>query len=168
MPLYDEYRAVKRKRHLQQRVFDLPTARRTLPLVRRIAADVVERQARLAHHELLKRRLERSRGNGWPNRQTRYWLHEELSRQRITLRQTIAELAELGAELLDGVLGVVGFPTIVNGSLAYLVFRMEDDDVRYWRYRDQAKLRPIPENWGASWRQEPLDRSPLRQRRRDA
>jgi hypothetical protein len=161
MPLYDEYRAAKRKRRLQRMVFDVPTARRMLPLLRRITADVVEQQARLAHYELLDRRLGRCHGNAWSKRQTRYWLQDELTRERTALRQTLAELTRLGTVLLDGVHGVVGFPTIVNGSLAYLVFRTEDDDVRYWRYRDQAKLRPIPENWGAIWRQQPLDRSPV-------
>lgn len=168
MPLYDEYRAVKRKQRLQSTIFDLPAARRTLPLLRRIVADVVGQQARLAHHELLLRRLGRGRVNGWPERQTRFWLQDELGRQRALLRQTMAELTGLGAVLLDGALGIVGFPTIVNGSLAYLVYRMEDDDVRFWRYRDQAKLRPVPENWGAVRRQYPLERSPLRPRQRDA
>jgi hypothetical protein len=74
-------------------------------------------------------------------------LEDEIRELRADLRSVIDELHRVGATLLDPVRGEIGFPTIVNGSLAYLVYRAEDDAIRHWRYRDQAKLRELPTHW---------------------
>lgn len=145
MPSFEESSRVRRRGRPTTKIFDLPMARATLPLVRRILSDVVARHARIAH---LKLDMERRRGGGtWEEAKAGHRVADELSVQKVGLRDLLAEMAALGVELLDPLHGFAGFPTIVNGSLAYLVHRSSDEDILYWRYRDQDKLRPIPVSW---------------------
>ena len=130
-----------------QTVFDVTLAHEALPLVRRIVADIARQKVRLNQAQTERRRLMVSSAEG-PRR--RFQLEDEIRELRTELRSVIDELHRVGATLLDAVRGEIGFPTIVNGSLAYLVYRAEDDAILHWRYRDQAKLRALPNHWLAA------------------
>ena len=146
MPAFEESSRLRRPARAERKVFDLPTACTMLPLVRRIVSDIVGEHSRFAHLQLqAKRHAEQT--SSWEAKKALYRLHDEISASRAALRSVQEELTDLGAVLLDPVHGTAGFPTIVNGSLAYLVYQASLDDIRHWRYRDQPKLRPIPESW---------------------
>jgi hypothetical protein len=129
-----------------QTVFDVRLADDALPLVKRIIADIALGKSRLLAAQTQRRALAVPASGTSAGRQ-RFLLDDEIRERRTQLRQVIDELHHVGATLLDPIRGEVGFPSIVNGSLAYLVYRAGEDRVNYWRYRDQAKLRPVPGHW---------------------
>lgn len=140
-------RRVSRSVRPLQTVFDVTLAHEALPLVRRIVTDIARHKIRLNGAQLERRRLSTEAAE---NPRRRFQLEDEIRELRNELRSVIDELHRVGATLLDPVRGEIGFPTIVNGSLAYLVYRAEDDAILHWRYRDQAKLRALPEHWKAT------------------
>lgn len=128
----------RRSRRIRPQIlFDAQAAQRSLPLVRRILTDLVAAQARRA---FLARQ---PAGLG----SERFARADEIASLDRRLSETREEIARLGARVLDSARGVVGFPTLVNGGLAYLVYRVEDTDLRDWRFIDQPRLRPIPAEW---------------------
>lgn len=141
-------------------VFDYSLACQAIPLIRRIARDIVNRNDLLrASREELR---QRSQGNAVLTPRQRFQLEDAVRELRAQLRSLIDELHRVGVTLLDPSLGEVGFPTIVNGSLAYLVYRTTDDAVQSWRYRDQRRLRPLPVHWKTtSLAQEPTEEEGL-------
>lgn len=147
MPSYEESSRTRRSARRRPIVFELPVADQMLPLVQRIVADIVERSVRLGHLRLESQRERANTSKSWQRRCNRFKIEDQIQHDEKCLEDLRQELSDLGIKLLDAPHGIVGFPTIVNGSLAYLVYRHEDDGVWYWRYRDQPKLRPIPECW---------------------
>jgi hypothetical protein len=141
-----ESRRVRSTCRPMQTTFDVALAVDALPLVRRIVQDIRRLRTRLVQAQAEQRQFRnRERVADHPGK--RFLLADEIRQLRDELRGVIDELHRVGATLLDSVRGDIGFPTIVNGSLAYLVYRSEDDAIAYWRYRDQPKLRPIPSQW---------------------
>jgi hypothetical protein len=130
LPSFEESSRVRRNVRRGRRVFELNDARRMLPLVRRILADALE-----ARSETLRLRKAGAAGG------------VALAEKCETAAALIAEGRKLGVDILDGAIGTAGFPTIINGSLAYFIYRHEDDDVYAWRYRDQPTMRAIPGSW---------------------
>lgn len=126
-------------------VFDLALAEDALPLVQRVLADITGIKSKLIGWESERRQLRKTSTASETRR--RFTIEDEIRDARQSLRGTIDELHQIGVTLLDSVRGEVGFPTIVNGSLAYLYFRVGGEQLSHWRYRDQAKLRPIPPHW---------------------
>lgn len=142
-PSFDEPARTRTRRRVERRIFDVPAARATLPLVQHILADLVRRRVELVH--LLRERDAKAKA-GSPER---HRLSAAVETARGALETIRDELRRLGVVVLDLGQGQVGYPTIVNGALAYLVYRHEDQDLRDWRYRDQPRLRPIPRSWFA-------------------
>ena len=90
-----------------------------LPLVGRIAKDIVQHHERLARMTPEYARLERNRRSlNWPQRSRRYQLEEEIAAAQGELRTVQAELEALGVVLLEPAVGLVGFPTMVNERAA--------------------------------------------------
>lgn len=147
MPSFEESARLRRRSRGAKSFYDLCGARRTLPLLRRVLGDVVAVNARLAHQRRDLEKLQTSRRKDWHIRQEQLRLTDAIRSTRRQLGTARGELESLGPKVLDSAHGIVGFPTIVNGSLAFLVFRHEDEDFRFWRYRDQPKLREIPSGW---------------------
>ncbi|HEX5272214.1 MAG TPA: DUF2203 family protein, partial [Gemmataceae bacterium] len=103
------------KRGSHDRVLTWAAANRMLPLVRRVVADVLDCQRRLALMHPEKDRLDRHRNDlSWPERARRYHLDEDIASDERALRAAFAELEALGVALLDVETGRVGFPTKVN------------------------------------------------------
>src|SRR5687768_1164894 len=92
------------------RVFTWHACRAMLPLVERIAQDILE------HHQSLHHRLrpemahleENRRHLAWPQRARRYQLEEQIAATEQQLRALLAELEALGVDLLDPETGLVG------------------------------------------------------------
>ncbi|HVS40230.1 MAG TPA: DUF2203 family protein [Gemmataceae bacterium] len=119
-----------------------------LPLVGRIAADMVQLHDRLARLRPEKNRLDRMRRTlAWPDRARRYELQEETAAVLRDLQDASAELDVLGVALLNGPTGMVGFPTMVNDRPAYFSWRPGEETLAFWNYADDLVRRPVPAAW---------------------
>jgi hypothetical protein len=119
-----------------------------LPLVERIAGDVVRQHDRLALLQPEKKRLDRNRWTlAWPDRARRYRLEEETAEAERELLDATAELEVLGLTLLHGPTGLIGFPTVVNDRAAYFSWRPGEEKLEFWNYADDLVRRPVPPAW---------------------
>ena len=129
-------------------VLSLKTVSKMLPLVRRIAGDIVTRHASLAKMQPEEDRLDRQRHSlDWPMRQRRYQVKEEIAGAEKELEILLSELRELGAVCLSETEGRIGFPTLVNNRRAYFSWIGDDKDLHSWRFADEETDRPIPASW---------------------
>jgi hypothetical protein len=130
--------------------FTVASANRTLPLVRAIVTDIVglyrdvsERKARL---QSLRR------GRSEPSRQPDVYREEveqaqsDLDKDVERLQQFVDELQELGIELKDPRVGLVDFPTVMDGEAAYLCWKLGESEVEFWHTPDSglAGRQPLP------------------------
>jgi hypothetical protein len=130
-----------------------------LPLVSRIAADIVAHHSYLALLRPELAQLERSRRQlDWPQRSRRYEAEEELAAREGALIQVCAELERLGVVLLHGPSGLVGFPTLVNDRRAYFSWRPGEEGLTWWNFAGETQRHPVPADWKGP--------SPLRRPRR--
>lgn len=126
-----------------------------LPLVGRIARDVVRYHRQLATLQPERGRLDRARhGLDWPGRARRYQVQEEIVALEKDLLAALAELEALGLSLLDGPNGLVGFPTLVNDRRAYFSWQLGEESLEFWNYAGDTIRRPVP----ASWTKAPRER----------
>jgi hypothetical protein len=129
-------------------VLSLGTARRMVPLLRRIVADILIHQHILAELGPEQDWLDEQRRKlSWPQRQRRYQVHEEVAAARRELEEALAELEVLGVALVDVHEGRVGLPTVVNNRLAYFSWKPGENTVQYWHFPAEAIRRPIPASW---------------------
>ena len=127
---------------------DLPTARRMLPLVKGIVADLID--ARNTRDRLTEEQdlLDGTRLSlDWAGRQRRYAVADDLSRAEKTLSAAVTELTGLGLRLADEATGAVDFPTRINGRPAAFAWQPGDELVGHWRYADEDRRRAIPADW---------------------
>src|SRR5215208_1317742 len=115
--------------------FTVEQANRTLPLVRKIVEDVV-RQHRLWREKILELDLVASTARAGEPRQRA----EELERDAQVLAREIdgfqRELEELGISLKDRRLGLVDFPSEMNGRSVLLCWRLGEPEVQFWHEVD--------------------------------
>jgi hypothetical protein len=136
----------------------LATARRMLPLVRRIVGDLLNARRRLAQLLPEQTRLDRLRRTlAWPERARRYQLREEVADQEQYLQDALAELEVLGLALLEPAEGRVGFPAAVNDRRAFFLWQAGEETVRGWQFVGEFVSRPIPAAWLEA---EPVTSSP--------
>jgi hypothetical protein len=132
----------------RDRVMNLETARRMVPLVQRIVADILARQHSLDLLLPEQERLDRTkRSLAWPERRRRYQVREDVAQAELALEAAGAELQELGVALLDPVVGRVGFPTVVNEKAAFFSWQSGQEGVNGWHFANETRSRPIPPAW---------------------
>ena len=132
----------------QSKVFDLALSRRMLPLVARIADDLVLAQKQAATLLPEQEVLDRQRRTlAWPERCRRYRVREEIAACEQTSLQAQGELESLGLVLLDMELARVGFPTFVNNRRAYFSWQPGEDTIVYWNYAGDDHRQAIPVSW---------------------
>ena len=98
---------------LTPRHYTIEGARRTLPLVRRIVADIVRTAGEMS-------RLE-AQGD-----------EEALDHLQTRLRRHAAELDELGVELKDPAIGLVDFYWKRGEETVYLCWKHGEGDIAHW------------------------------------
>ncbi len=98
---------------LTPRHYTVEGARRTLPLVRRIVADIVRTAAEMD-------RLDTAGDE------------EALEHLQTRLRKYAAELEELGVELKDPSLGLIDFYWKRGDETAYLCWKHGEGDIAHW------------------------------------
>jgi len=135
----------------REKVFNLGTAKRMLPLVQRIVADILQNQRDLGQLLPEQKCLDRERRTlSWPQRSRRYLVQEEIATAERHIQEALAELANLGLVLLDADEGRVGFLTVVNGRRAFFSWRSDEKDIRFWHFPEENSRRPIPPSWEKS------------------
>lgn len=140
-------------------------SRAMLPLVGRIAQDVVRYHEKLEQLRPELDQLEKNRRTlAWPQRSRRYQLEEEIASTEANLKSAVAELDQMGVALLDGVNGLVGFPTLVNERRAFFTWKPGEDTLDSWNYAGDRQRRPVPEEWTEEPRESRPRRSPSRKK----
>lgn len=119
------------------RHFTVDEANRTLPLVRMIVQDIVElfgdlqrRRERLV--ALRARHGGKPRGADDPYEAEVIQMESELETDVERLQAFVDELRKIGAELKDPAVGLIDFPTYIDGDEAYLCWRLGEPRVGYW------------------------------------
>lgn len=116
-------------------LFTVEQANRTLPLVRRIVADIVALHTRWRDTIVALDVLASAQRSDEPNVRG-----EELEREAQTLAREIdecqRELNALGIFLKDRRQGLVDFPTMMNGRRVLLCWRLGEPEVLYWHEED--------------------------------
>lgn len=118
-------------------VFTVEQANRTLPLVRKIVEDVVQ-QHRRWREAILELDLVASSLRA-----------EDPSERAATLERTVQtlareidgykrELEDLGIQLKDPRLGLVDFPSEMNGRTVLLCWRLGESEVQFWHELDSG------------------------------
>jgi hypothetical protein len=129
-------------------LLNLTTARRMLPLVRRVVDEVLHVQQRLSRLQPEQEHLDRHRHTlTWPERARRYQLREEIAASEQQLQQARAELEGLGVTLVQPEEGRVGFPTLVNGRRSFFSWKPGEDGLKFWHFADETVRRLIPASW---------------------
>src|SRR5687768_16991524 len=109
------------------KVLNLRTVHKMLPLVQRIIGEILQRHRELGRLNPKQDRLERlKRELSWQQRKERYLLQEEIGVHDRGITDALDELQSLGVVLLDPAEGQVGFPTLVNNRPAYFTWRPGD------------------------------------------
>ncbi len=122
------------------RVFTVAEANAMLPLVRAITRDlvsmsreVIDRHERVEH---LKAGREITAGDPYDEELAQ--IEDELAKDRKRLHEFVEELRQLGVEPKSGVEGIVDFPAMVDGELAYLCWRLGESEILYWHTIDHG------------------------------
>ncbi len=121
----------------QKKFFTVAEANQRLPLVRAIVDDIVrlfvdvqERRDRL--QELKERNPSRSQQQPAVYSEEIDHMEAVVQADIERLRGFVGELAELGVDLKDPVVGLVDFPTLVEGQEACLCWKLGEPDVGFW------------------------------------
>ena len=111
-----------------RRRFTLDEARRALPLVSRIAADVSRTyaEARDVHDRLTRK----------PGPEARRDLEADLDRVVNRLQAYLDELADIGVELKDYSLGVLDFVALHEGREVHLCWKLGEQTIAHWHESD--------------------------------
>jgi hypothetical protein len=124
--------------HEGHKLFTVEQANAALPLVRAIATDlaqlsrdVIERRERLS--QLLKGRERKPFG---PYSEELAQIEEELEKDTERLQEYVDELRALGVEPKNGPDGLVDFPSMMDGRLVYLCWKLGEPEVLHWHELD--------------------------------
>ena len=129
-------------------ILNLSTVQRMLPLVEKIVQDILASQKSVEVLTPEQDRLSRQKRTlDWPQRQRRYQIDDELQAHDRQFQDAVLELQGLGVELLDGEIGRVGFPTLVNNRRSYFSWKPGDDGLKFWHFAEEDNRRPIPASW---------------------
>lgn len=123
------------------KLFDVDSARKVLPEVRRLMKQAMEARGR--HFEVRKAMAEfagraGSLGGAWlaPEQAGRW--RRELSATAALIQQAMSSLEDLGAQVKDLDLGLVDFPTLYRGRQVLLCWRVGEPDIAWWHGTEEG------------------------------
>jgi len=123
-------------------------ARKMLPLVRSIVADIRQGQGQLAQLYPEQDQLERNRRQlTWRDRERRYQISEDIRQTETRVTNATLELDQLGLTLVDSQAGLVDFPARINGRSAAFSWQPDEPNIQFWHYQGETLRRPIPKEW---------------------
>ncbi|HEY5220299.1 MAG TPA: DUF2203 domain-containing protein [Gemmatimonadaceae bacterium] len=129
------------------KLFTVDQANATLPLVRRIVADVV-RQHAVWREKILELDLVASGGAADDQKADTVRLEHEVQALAREIAGFQRELGALGIEMKDPRLGLIDFPTDMNGRRVLLCWRLNEPEVQFWHevdagYSGRQPLAPL-------------------------
>lgn len=120
------------------KLFTIEEANAMLPLVRaitgdlvRLAREVIERQQRV---EYLKAGRDMERGD--PYAEELVQSLDDLEHDKERLREYVLELRELGVEPKSAPEGLIDFPSLMDGQVVYLCWKLDEPEVMHWHTLD--------------------------------
>ena len=133
-------------------IFSIDEANQMLPLVASIVRDLVDefRILRTAGRERRTLEIEQAHGGGQDPRIEQ--LRDDVAELSSRIEGYLEELGELGVEVRDLELGLVDFPTLIDGEPAYLSWRQGEERVCWWHPADRgfSDRAPVPVPGGRS------------------
>ena len=119
--------------HQYRKHFSLEEANAMLPLVRaiaqdlsRLSRDVIERRERLS-----QLRNKRGRGTDVFSEEVQH-IEDELEKDGQQLQEYVNELRDLGVEPKNGLEGLIDFPSLMDGRVVYLCWKLGEPEVAHW------------------------------------
>lgn len=121
-----------------KRLFTVDEANATLPLVRAIAGDLVRlsREVLERRERLSLLRSGREDGDGDMYSEELAQIEDELQKDSTELREFVDELRELGVEPKNGLEGIVDFPSLLDGRVVFLCWKVGEAEVMHWHELD--------------------------------
>ncbi|HUF26464.1 MAG TPA: DUF2203 domain-containing protein [Gemmatimonadaceae bacterium] len=121
------------------KLFSVEDANRTLPLVRRIVADIVSSYQRW--QERVREFEAAGAGAGAGGRAQRpsdaaVSINREVQFLAAEIAAYVEELTALGIEFKGYETGLVDFPGEIDGRPVYLCWQLGEESVQYWHARD--------------------------------
>ena len=117
-----------------EKLFTVEEANAALPLVRAIVKDlaelsreVIERRQRLSHLA-----SGRTLDSDDPYAAELAQIEEELDKDGQRLQEYVEELRQLGVEPKNGPEGLVDFPSLMDGRVVYLCWKLGEPEVAHW------------------------------------
>ena len=132
---------------MKGKIFTPDEANRMLPLVSRIADDIVDTYAEV-NRTLQAFEAAKALAESDPTRETELRRRDEdVARVLDRFQALIEEVEALGATVKDYENGGIDFYGEVDGEIVYLCWRRGEDEIRYWHRLEEgfSKRRPIPE-----------------------
>jgi hypothetical protein len=117
------------------KLFTVDQANATLPLVRKIVADVVREHAAW-REKILELDLIASSATADSDPLVAQRLERDVQARAREIASFQRELGALGIELKDPRLGLVDFPSDMNGRRVLLCWRLGEAEVQYWHEVD--------------------------------
>jgi hypothetical protein len=117
------------------KLFTVDQANATLPLVRKIVADVVREHAAW-REKILELDLIASSATADSDPLVAQRLERDVQARAREIAGFQRELGSLGIELKDPRLGLVDFPSDMNGRRVLLCWRLGEAEVQYWHEVD--------------------------------
>jgi hypothetical protein len=122
-----------------KKFFTVEEANASLPLVRAIASDlaalsreVIERRERLAMLSGSRKPGKSKDAYGEELAQ----IEEELVRDTERLQEYVEELRALGVEPKNGPEGLIDFPTMMDGHVVFLCWKLGEPEILHWHELD--------------------------------
>jgi NADH-quinone oxidoreductase subunit A len=116
------------------KTFTIEQANAMLPLVRAITADLtaLAREVVERRHRLEVVLAGRDLKAGDPYAEELAHVEAELNRDAIRLKGYLEELRELGVEPKGAIDGLVDFPSLMDGRLVYLCWKLGEVEITHW------------------------------------
>jgi hypothetical protein len=119
------------------RYFSRDEANDLLPFLRQLLPAIAEKKRELdAHREALAGVSSRSRGNGHALEATVQHHEQEYKRLAAELQQMVERVQAAGCEVKDLEVGLIDFPSLREGRVVYLCWRLGEPEVAWWHELD--------------------------------
>ena len=116
-----------------RRLFTVEEARALLPRVRTLARDLRERKADYDRHQAALEMLAARAGTADEHLRGPLARHQEaVAGLMAALQELVAELNALGVEIKGVEAGLLDFPSLRDGHVVYLCWKLDEPDIAFW------------------------------------
>ncbi|HEY8491433.1 MAG TPA: DUF2203 domain-containing protein [Dehalococcoidia bacterium] len=117
--------------------FTRDEANQLLPFLRQVLPEIAAKKRDLdAQREVLGSMAARSRGNGHALEDTVRRHEEAYRRLAAELRELVERVQATGCEVKDPDVGLIDFPSLREGRVVYLCWRLDEPEVAWWHELD--------------------------------